>query len=100
MTANPDVAAPPPTPVSPDPVEILKSRSYLVLLVLGAIVSVVVAAVAYFFLKGVAEAQQYLFTTLPRDLGFEAEPVWWPIPPLAVGGLLVGLAIRYLPGTG
>ena len=70
------------------------------MLVLGAIVGVVVATAAYFFLKGVAEAQQYLFTTLPGDLGFDAAPMWWPIPLLAVGGLLVGLTIQYLPGTG
>ena len=57
-------------------------------------------AVAYFFLKGVAEAQQYVFTTLPGDLGFDAAPVWWPLPVLALGGLVVGLTIRYLPGTG
>ena len=53
-----------------------------------------------FFLKGVAEAQEYLFTTLPDDLGFDGAPVWWPLPLLALGGLLVGLTIRYLPGTG
>jgi H+/Cl- antiporter ClcA len=68
--------------------------------VLGAIVGVVVSAVAYFFLKGVDEAQQYLFTTLPEDLGFDSAPAWWPLPLLALGGLLVGLTIRYLPGTG
>ena len=67
---------------------------------LGAILGVAVSTVAYFFLKGVAEATQYLFTTLPRDLGFDAAPIWWPIPVLAVGGLLVGLTIHYLPGTG
>jgi len=67
---------------------------------LGAIVGVVVAAAAYFFLKGVAEAQQYLFTTFPDDLGFDEAPVWWPLPILALGGLVVGLTIRYLPGTG
>ena len=55
---------------------------------------------AYFFLKGVAEAQQYLFTTLPEDLGFDGAPAWWPLPLLALGGLVVGLTIRYLPGTG
>jgi chloride channel protein, CIC family len=60
----------------------------------------VVAAVAYFFLKGVTEAQQYLFTTFPDDLGFDEAPVWWPLPILALGGLVVGLTIRYLPGTG
>jgi hypothetical protein len=60
----------------------------------------VVSAVAYFFLKGVAEAQHYLFTTLPGDLGFDSAPMWWPIPLLAVCGMVVGLTIRYLPGTG
>ena len=58
------------------------------------------AAVAYFFLKGVAEAQTWVFTTLPGDLGFSGEPALWPLLPLTVAGLLVGLTIRYLPGTG
>ena len=26
--------------------------------------------------------------------------MWWPLPLLALGGLVVGLTIRYLPGTG
>ena len=67
---------------------------------LGAALGVVVCAVAYFFLKAVAEVQQYVFTTLPGDLGFDAPPVWWPLPVLAMGGLVVGLTIRYLPGNG
>ncbi len=100
MTANTSADAPTPSAAPPSPVELLKSRSYLSLLVLGAILGVVVATVAYFFLKGIAEAQQYLFTTLPKDLGFDKAPMWWPIPPLVVGGLLVGLTIQYLPGTG
>ena len=91
-------APPPPAPAGP--LELLKSRSYLGLLVLGAALGVVVCVVAYFFLKGVDEAQEYLFTTLPDDLGFDGAPVWWPLPLLALGGLLVALTIRYLPGTG
>ncbi len=71
----------------------------MALLVFGAILGAPVAAVAYFFLKFVAEAQKYVFTTLPNDLGFHGEPVWWPLLPLALSGLLVGLTIRYLPGT-
>jgi H+/Cl- antiporter ClcA len=70
------------------------------LLVFGAIIGVPVAVIAYFFLKLVNEAQQYLFTTLPTDLGFHSEPMWWPLPLLALCGLLVGLSISYLPGTG
>jgi H+/Cl- antiporter ClcA len=71
-----------------------------VLLVFGALLGVPVAAVAYFFLKAIEESQHYLYTSLPGDLGFHGEPTWWPLPVLALGGLVVGLAIRYLPGTG
>jgi H+/Cl- antiporter ClcA len=84
----------------PDPVELLKSRGYIVMLVIGAVIGVPVATFAYFFLKLVSEAQQYVFTTLPDDLGFHGTPEWWPIPLLALSGLLVAAAIKYLPGTG
>jgi len=77
---------------------LLRSPSDLGLLVLGAITGVPVAVVAYFFLQAVAEAQNYVFTTLPEDLGFGDQPGWWPILPLALSGLLVALTIRYLPG--
>jgi len=97
---NPAPSPPAPSGASPDPVELLRSRSYLALLALGAIIGVPVATAAYFFLKGVDESQQYLFETLPGELGFDGEPVWWPLPLLALSGLIVALAIRYLPGTG
>ncbi len=88
-------AAPAPTP---DPAQILRSPAYVGLLVLGAIVGVPVALVAYFFLGAIAEVQEYVFTTLPDQLGFDAQPAWWPILPLTLAGLLVALAIQYLPG--
>jgi H+/Cl- antiporter ClcA len=93
--------AAPPTPESlPDPVELLRSKSYLALLVIGAVIGVPVAAFAYFFLKLVAETQQYVFTTLPNDLGFHGMPAWWPVPLLMLSGLVVAATIKYLPGTG
>ena len=92
--------SPAPSPAPGNPLEILKSRSYVALLVFGAIIGVPVAVVAYFFLKLVTAGQQYFFTTLPNDLGFHGEPMWWPLPILAVCGLLVGASIHYLPGTG
>lgn len=92
-----DTTSPP--AASPDPVELLRSRRYLGLVVFGAIVGVLVAVVAYFFLKAVSEAQHYIFTTLPGEAGYDAEPAWWPAPWLALSGLLVALTIRYLPGT-
>jgi H+/Cl- antiporter ClcA len=70
------------------------------LLVLAAVIGVPVSALAYGFLKIVDELQTAFFTSLPKDLGFDAPPAWWPLPLLAVAGLVVALAIRYLPGIG
>jgi len=83
-----------------DPLALLRSRSYVALLVLAAIIGVPVAAAAYFFLALVTKLQGWIFTDLPKGLGFHGEPLWWPIPWLALAGLLVAAAIRYLPGKG
>jgi H+/Cl- antiporter ClcA len=83
-----------------DPAKLLRSRRYVGLLVLGAAVGVPVAVVAYFFLKVVGELQHFFYTSLPGDLGFGSEPTWWPLPLLAVSGLLVALTIERLPGIG
>jgi H+/Cl- antiporter ClcA len=83
-----------------DPRTLLRSRSYLQLLVIAAALGVPVSAAAYGFLALVNGLQQEIFTHLPHGLGFSSEPVWWPLPVLAVGGILTGLVIRYLPGNG
>jgi H+/Cl- antiporter ClcA len=70
------------------------------LLVIGAVIGVPVAVVAYFFLKAVGELQHFFYTSLPSDLGFDSPPTWWPLPLLAVCGVLVALTIERLPGTG
>ena len=70
------------------------------LLVLAAILGVPISAAAYGFLALVSYLQKEIFTHLPHGIGFSTEPVWWPLPALAVGGVLAGLAIRYLPGRG
>jgi H+/Cl- antiporter ClcA len=70
------------------------------LLILAAIVGVPVSAAAYFFLALVDKLQGWIFTSLPNGLGFDGEPLWWPILPLLLAGVLVGLTIRYLPGKG
>jgi len=95
-------AAPGPTnpPGRPDPVALLRSRGYLRLLILAAILGVPISAAAYGFLALVSYLQEEIFTHLPHGLGFATEPVWWPLPVLVVGGVLAALAIRYLPGRG
>jgi chloride channel protein, CIC family len=95
VTGRPPASAP-----APDPAQLLRSRSYVMLLALGALLGVPVAGVAYFFLKEVTVAQHWVFATLPGDLGFSSEPAWWPIAPPALAGLLVALTLRHLPGTG
>jgi H+/Cl- antiporter ClcA len=87
-------------PPDADPLALLRTRSYVKLLVLAGLVGVPVSVAAYGFLKLVAWLQHQLFTELPEALGFEAAPTWWPLPLLALSGLLVALAILHLPGTG
>jgi len=83
-----------------DPQALLRSRSYVSLLVLAAIIGAPISAAAWGFLALVNKLQGWLFTSLPKALGFHGEPLWWPVPLLMVAGLLVGLTIRYLPGKG
>jgi chloride channel protein, CIC family len=88
-------------PTAPaDPVAILRSRSYLRLLVLAAVLGLPISALAYGFLAVVDELQTLTYTDLPKTLGFHGTPPWWPLPLLGVSGLLVGLTIRHLPGNG
>jgi chloride channel protein, CIC family len=84
----------------PDPVALLRSRSYVGLLVFAALLGVPISAAAFGFLKLVSLMQGWVFTDLPEALGFHGTPVWWPVPLLAVAGVLVALTIRYLPGKG
>jgi H+/Cl- antiporter ClcA len=72
----------------------------LKLLFLAALIGAPVSAAAYWFLELVDALQTLFFKDLPKDVGFDSVPTWWPLPLLAVAGLLVALAIRYLPGTG
>jgi len=83
-----------------DPQALLRSRAYVSLLVLAAVIGVPISAAAWGFLALVTKLQGWLFTSLPKALGFHGEPLWWPVPLLLVSGLLVGLTIRYLPGKG
>src|SRR5271166_2331602 len=92
-------AGPTATAAPPDPLELLRSRNYLRLLVLAAVIGVPVSAVAYFFLALVSHLQTWCYSSLPSALGFHATPVWWPVPLLVLAGVLVSLSITYLPGT-
>jgi H+/Cl- antiporter ClcA len=85
---------------SADPIIVLRSRRYVLLLLLAAIIGVPVSAVSWGFLALVSKLQGWLYRSLPSGLGFHGVPVWWPLPLLGLAGLLVALAITRLPGTG
>ncbi|MGP3750918.1 chloride channel protein [Streptomyces sp. IBSNAI001] len=84
----------------PDPLAVVRTRQYLVLLVLVALLGVPISAAAFGFLALVHELQSLTYDDLPRALGFDGTPSWWPVPLLALAGLLTGLTIRLLPGRG
>jgi H+/Cl- antiporter ClcA len=83
-----------------DPAAVVGSKPYLFALVLAAILGIPISAVAYGFLAVVSKLQVLLFDDLPEGLFDGTVPAWWPVPWLALCGLLVGSTIRYLPGNG
>jgi H+/Cl- antiporter ClcA len=86
---------------SPPGLGAMVSRAQLFsLLALAAVVGVVASAVAWGFLELVAHTQQWVFTDIPEDLGFDDAPLWWSLPVLAFAGVIAAFAIVRLPGRG
>jgi H+/Cl- antiporter ClcA len=71
---------------------------YLGLLVVSGLIGVPVSLAAFAFLALLHGAEHGVWVDLPRALGWSAPPWWWPLPCLLVAGLLVGAAVRWLPG--
>jgi len=80
-----------------DPV---RRKSYVVLLFITAIVGLLVSALAYYFLLFITNIQVWVFTDIPKHFTSHTMTTWWPLIPLVVAGLIVGLTIKCLPGTG
>ena len=91
--------SPPAGPLAMDPVAVIRSKPYLSALLLAAILGIPISVLAYGFLALVSTIQEFLFDDLPQDVFTGSVPAWWPVPWLALCGLLTGLTIRYLPGN-
>ncbi len=79
----------------------LRSRGFVVLLLLAAIAGVVVSLAAWCFLELVNQIQRGVYVHLPSDLGYhDGPPLWWSLPVLALAGLIAAFAIERLPGEG
>jgi len=79
---------------------VIRSKSYRILLVLAALIGVLVSFASWCFLELVHCIQQEVYTSLPSGLGLHPVPWWWPLPALAVAGVLAAVAIVRLPGHG
>ena len=79
----------------------IRSKQYVALLVVVAVVGVIVSLAAWCFLEGIHQIQQELYTHLPHAVGYKnGPPKWWPLPILAIGALITAVAIARLPGNG
>jgi H+/Cl- antiporter ClcA len=87
-------------PVAINPKELLRSKEYRRLLVLAAIVGLLVSLASWAFLEVVHWTQVGLYEDLPDAAGFDTAPWWWPLPILAVAGVLTAFAVVRLPGQG
>ena len=85
---------------SVDPLAIIRSRDYLGLLSLSALLGIPISVLAYFFLKATDVVQEWAFMDLPDALGYDSMPRWWPIIPLTLAGLAVGVIVTRMPGKG
>ncbi len=83
-----------------DPVALIRGKRYRVLLVFAALIGVLVSFASWCFLELVHWVQQEVYKSLPSGLGFHPVPWWWPLPVLAVAGVLAAVAIVRLPGRG
>ncbi|MGP8060791.1 MAG: chloride channel protein [Acidimicrobiales bacterium] len=78
----------------------LRDKGYIRLLILAALLGAPISAVAFGFMQLVNHLQHWFYDSLPEKFGFHGTPVWWPLPLLALSGVLVALFITRLPGRG
>ena len=83
-----------------DPGALLPSTTYRALLVFAAVIGVVVSIACWGFLELLHLIQQWIYEDLPSGLGFSTVPWWWPVPVLAVAGVIIAFAVARLPGHG
>ncbi|MFF3557362.1 chloride channel protein [Streptomyces tsukubensis] len=80
--------------------DILRSRGYLALLLLSAVLGAPIAFLAFLFVSLQHEIQRAVWTDLPKAVGYAEAPWWWPLPALLLAGLILAPVVTRLPGGG
>lgn len=97
-------AAPPPAPGPSAEAarlrELLRTPAYRKVLVFSALIGIPISLAAFWFLVGLHELEHVLWADLPEAWGWDTPPAWWPLPLLAVAGVVVGLVVSRMPGRG
>ncbi len=83
-----------------DPGELLHTRQYRGLLVFAALLGAPIAVIAYFILVLLQKLDHWIYDSIPHALGLGTTPRWWPLIPMVIAGVLVGLIAKYAPGRG
>lgn len=83
-----------------DPNELVRSKPYRALLVIAGFIGLLVSAASWVFLELVHGLQTWVYEDLPGQLGLSSQPIWWPLPWLALAGAITAFAIARLPGHG
>jgi len=93
-----------------DPRALIRTRQYRIMLVFAALIGLLVSAVSWGYLELVHYIQTWVYEALPQDLGYttltpgdlghSTIPWWYPLPWLALAGVLTALAITRFPGGG
>ncbi|GAA4816547.1 chloride channel protein [Streptomyces ziwulingensis] len=97
MTTPSDAAAP---PAGRSPRETVLDPRYLRLLLLCVLLGVPVALACFFFVGLQHLLQHWVWTSLPEAAGYARPPWWWPLPALALAGLLLAPVVTRMPGGG
>jgi H+/Cl- antiporter ClcA len=79
---------------------VLLSPGYMKLLLLTALIGIPVSLVAFGFVSLEHQLQHWIWDSLPSGLGFSQPPWWWPLPTLALTGVLVVPVLIRMPGHG
>ncbi|MEU6661960.1 chloride channel protein [Streptomyces sp. NPDC046821] len=99
-------AAEGPAPASPDEEaqdgarQALLSPRYLKLLLLSVLLGVPISLACFFFMGLLHWLQNEVWTSLPKAVGYKQPPWWWPLPALALAGVILAPIVSRVPGRG
>ena len=85
---------------TPDADAIIRDRRFVAVVALAAVVGLIASFAAWCFLELLYYLQTWIFTDIPKDVGFDSTPLLWYPPILFAAGLITAFAIVRLPGTG